>query len=352
MNSRYRRGSGTTAAETFTAVDATNKGGSVEMLNSAQSWINDTNRVWSGITIRRYNKGIVRWPSGWTSRVISFQAVNTPQVDANDPFAVVVDGALAASVTVAADSVPHRYNAVIPAATTSVEVWEPFQGRAAPVNNDADGQIEAGFVTGVYGTSITKPTATTCIVTVGDSILSGCNTNPAIFYGVVGQLRLLAHPLGRLVVSLDCGATTLCGDGYTGANLATLIQQAAASTGATTVYVLFQYGRNDYSYYGATASHTPTNVQTALQACITALPAAYIKVVSTPIPQATETANGGGFTLPNYRTAEAAVTGTNLTILAGTSYGIVAGTDLYDGVHLNVGGVAKNLAGVKTALGL
>jgi len=352
---RFRAGSGSTpTVESFTAIDATKKGGSVEMLNSAQSWINDANRVWGGVTVRRYNKAIVRWPANWTGSTISFQAINTPQADANDPFAVVVDGVLQASVTAPADTTWHRYDVNITPAPggSTVEVWEPFLGRNAPLNNDADSKIEAGYVTGVWGTPITAPTSSTCIVTVGDSILAACDTNPAIYYGVVGQLRLLARPLGRLVVSLDYGSGTLCGDGYTGANLATLIQQAAATTGATTVYVLFQIGRNDYSYYGSTATHTPAQVGTLLQACVTALPAGYLKVISTPIPQTVETANGGGFTLGNYRTQEAAVTGTNVTILDGTSYGIITGTDLYDGVHLKVSGVTKNVNGVKAALGL
>ena len=123
--------------------------------------------------------------------------------------------------------------------------------------------------------------------------------------------------------------------------------------GATTVKVLIQIGRNDWAYYGGTGPDTnsPTVIGTALQAFQAALPAGYTVVIATPITQASEVANAGGFTLPDYRTAEAAVTGTNVTHLSGTSYGILT-ANLPDGVHPNATAVAQIVAGWRGAVGL
>lgn len=337
-------------------VDATLKGGAVEMLNSAQSWIVDANRVWTNQTIRRYNKAFVRWPAGWTSKSISFNAICTMLTNSDGKFAVVVDGALAATVTVAGDLTNRRYdvtNLPVSGSGSTVEVWEPFEGRNT-LNNGADAPIEGGYVTGVWlppGMSLTKPTATTGIVIMGDSIMGATNTSPECWGSVAGVVRKNAHALGRLVATLDYGSATMCGDGYTGANIATLIQQAVTAMGATTVYVLFAIGGNDWNYYGGTLTTSPTTYGTALQAAVTALPAAYNKVILTTTSRAAEGANGGGFTLPNYRTQAAGVTGTNVTIVDGAGLGINTGTDLYDGTHPNASGVTKIEAGVHTPLG-
>lgn len=316
----------------------------------------DANAVWSGKTVTRYNKGIARYPLKWTQNQVSFNAVCTPITSSDMLFAIVVDGVLQASIKGAGDAVEHRYYAgglTMAAGGSTVEIWEPFTARAV-LNNGADNQLEAGYVTGLWlpdGMAITRPTASTLIVTVGDSILGdSTDQTPELFYGPVGRLRLLAQAKGWLLSDISYGSCTAAGDGYTGAQLATFIVAQATQVGATTVKVLFQIGRNDWAYYGNTQTNSPTVTANLIQACVTALPAGYVKVISTPTPNTSEVANGGGFTLGDYRTKLALVTGA--TILDGTSYGIVTGTDLGDGVHLNHLGVAKNVTGVQTALGL
>ena len=70
----------------------------------------------------------------------------------------------------------------------------------------------------------------------------------------------------------------------------------------------------------------------------------------TPTPCTSEGAVAGA-TLPNWRTQVATVTGA--TILDSTTFGIVTGTDLADGVHFTrTGGVPKYVAGVRGSLGL
>jgi hypothetical protein len=270
-------------------------------------------------------------------------------------FSVVVDGVLRAQVQGYGTKLVNRYYVSgLPSNGTTYEIWEPFTARSV-LNNGADAALEAGYVTGLWlpsGSTIIKPTCSTLIVTVGDSILGSVTDRaPELYYSIVGSLRVMAQAKGWGLADLSYGSCTAAGDGYTGAQLATLIQGLATQTAATTVKVLFQIGRNDYAYYGSTATNSPSVVANLIQACINALPGGYTKVISTPIPQVVETANGGGFTLGDYRTSLAACTGA--TILDGTSYGINTGTDLgVDGVHENHLGVPKNVTGVQGAVGL
>ena len=204
----------------FHAVGATQKAGALQYLHSVQAYIVDANSVWSGQTVPRFNKSIVRWPANWTSKVISFNAQCTLQTNSDMAFAVVVDGVLQSTVVGTADTVNRRYDvAITPAGGGStVEVWEPFNGRTTPLNNSADAPIEGGIVTGIWlpaGMAPTTPTATTAIITLGDSIVSACLNNdtsankPECFNGAAGQLRLIAQARGWLLDSLDYRAGTI-----------------------------------------------------------------------------------------------------------------------------------------------
>jgi len=246
-------------------------------------------------------------------------------------------------------------------------VWEPDCSREFPqLNSATDGAVHTGYITGAWltpGDVITRATTDTCIVTIGDSIPSSTNQAPAVFKGMVGQLRLIAQAQGWLVVSLDGGSFTLCGDGYSPAELAGLVQQAVAVTGATTAYVYFQIGRNDWKYWfsGATANNPSTVVLANLNAAIAALPAGYIKVVCVPItqlpPLQTDPYGLQPEALAAYQNAIATVTlAPNTTVIDGRTFGIDPAVDLYDGVHelaqpLGVG-VDKNLAGMRASVGL
>lgn len=344
-----------TAQSTRVAIDATNKPCAVRLLNSTYPWINDANAVWSGVTVPRWNKSYVQWPANWTRTAVVFEAQCTPVTNSDMKFAVEVDGLIQAVIAGRGTTVGRYYvdGLKIAPGGSTVRVWEPWTGRTSGLASGVDAPVEGGIITAVYlpaGVSLpAKPTSTTAYVLVGDSIIHDCaDREPETWNSLGGLIRRNAFSLGRLVVSLDYGSCTLATDGPTAAQLATLIQDAAATTGATTVYVFFQIGSNDWAYSGSTAS----NVGTFLQNVVNALPSAYKNVISTPIPRVNETnANSQGNTLAQYRTAEAAVTGTNVTILDGTSYGFTSAA-LPDGVHEGVSAAALNYAGVKTALGL
>lgn len=350
--------------DSLVALDQANKGGAVRLLHATQGWIVDANSVWSGNTVARYNRGVLRL-TGWTSPSIMLQAVCTPQTAGGDgQFAVFVDGVFAQAFTVSQDAVPRLVAVngldVDPVAGSTVEVWEAWQIEVlASLNSGADQPVEGAFLTGVYvphGQTVAKPTTDKVVVIVGDSIigfrLPSVVGQPQCLYGVGGQLRELALALGAMVVPLDYGGATLCGDGLTAADYVQYIEEAVASVGTPSdVTVLLQPCLNDYYHYGTTVSSTPTDCRTFLQAIVDGLDPAWTKVIVTPVPQGTEGANSGGYTLPNYRTAIALVTGA--TIVPGTSMGLaIPGDYAVDQVHFNDTGVAKEVAAIAPIVGL
>ena len=359
---RYRIGGTSTPTSVYVGLNATNKAGAIAETNAAFPWINDANAIWSGVTIPRYNKAAIRWPAGWASHLLSVNVQCTTLTNSDGKLAVVVDGVLATTINATGhDRLLQHFDVLIPALPTSyLEIWEPFSGRNI-LNNGADAPIETCYVIGAFlpfGQAIAKPAATRALVTVGDSIVSACVgtcTNSIEAYdGLLGHLRAAADARGWATVSLDYGSGTLRGDGLTPANWVTLIEAAVASTGAPAATVYFQIGRNDWNYYGmSTVSSTPTQVGADLQTIVSALPASYTIVITSPWPNTSEVANGGGFTLGSYRAPEESVTGTNVTIVrGGTACSFVSSTMTGDGVHFNSLGVTTVLPCVETPLGL
>lgn len=373
-------------------VDATTKAGVVKLNHATYSWVVDANDSWSGATIVRNNHGVTRWPAKWTSTSIKFDAVcTTIQVGNSSDFAVVVDGAVQQTITLATNTFATQTTTVtgltIAGGGSTVEVWENDGNRQTPQNTGVDGPWQQCYVTAIYLTPLSsalasstislanstvagsvyvegklaKPTASTVIVTIGDSIIgttqTGVVTPPAeCWQAVTGVLRKDAEAKGWLLVSIDQGSSTLGGEGRTAAQEATLIQDAANSAGSpTTVYVYIQIGWNDKRYYSLNGfSFTPTQFGTYLTTLTGALPGSYHIILATQTPGSAgnEAANTGGFTMTNYRTAGAAVTGSNITNLDGTSWGIVVGTDEYDGLHLLPSGIAKVITAIEPSMNL
>lgn len=337
-----------------------NKGAAVELIHSAQSWIVDTNAVWSGNGVRRYNRGIVRWPAGWTSTSIQFTATNTPLVFPDGAFAIVVDGVIAAVVTPPANSVPTTFYVTgLPVSPSGsvVEVWEPQNGKPSTQNTGADGPVEGGIVNGVYlppGQVLTAPAYSTAIINIGDSIsgyyLPAEAGKPICYYGASGELRALAAAKGWGWAALDYGGACLLGDGLSSANFITWIGQMVTALGnPAAVKLLYLPFHNDYADNGSSVSTTPTQGAALLQAIVNAFPS-YQHIIVTPTPCTSEGAVNT-FTLPNWRTACGTVTGA--TILDSTTFGLIPASDTSDGVHFTrTGGVPKYVAGVRGALGL
>jgi len=343
-------------------VDATVRAGVVELTHAVQPWISDSNAEWSGNYVRRYNRGVTRWPASWTQTSIQFDAQCTTVTFSDRQFAVVVDGSAVATVTVPGDTIVRTYTVSIspsPSGST-VEVWDPWHGKPGAQNQGADGPVEACYVVAArlpFGTTMPHPTATTAIIAMGDSIVGArvpiAANAPQVTHGVAGQLRFLAEAKGWLFGDLDYGGATFGGDGMTAANYVTWIQETVAALGSpTTVIVWIQVGHNDYADYGGTVSTSPSALATIISTIASSLPS-YSFVISTPPPATSSGANGGGFTLASYGTAQMAITGSNIISKVDTSTcGISTSTDLGDGVHFNDSGVAKDLACLRGSFGL
>jgi hypothetical protein len=277
-------------------------------------------------------------------------------------FAVMVDGVLQATFSVAADAVPHYVSVtgltIAPGGST-VEVWEPWCGKAGTQNTGADAPVEAGYVTGVYlppGPTFTAPTCTTGIIAIGDSIIGArlpAAATPMCLAGVDGQLRVAAEAAGQLYASLDYGGACMLGDGLDAADFVQWINETRVAMGnPTTVKILWAGFHNDYADNGSSVSTTPTDGQNLLQDVVDALGTTGVQhFIVTTWPASSEGAVNG-FTLPNWRTKQALVTGSNVTILDSTAMGINTATDLQDGVHFNDAGVALVAPILVTALGL
>lgn len=135
---------------------------------------------------------------------------------------------------------------------------------------------------------------------------------------------------------------------------ATAAAIAAEATGTSANYVYLAIGTNDYGLIGTSAAAFATNLARLLDAIHAALPSALI-FYQTPIPRvspSSESANGAGSTLGDFRTQAATVVGARAwcTLVDGTSFGI-SGADYYsDGLHLVAAGAVKLKAGAKTAM--
>lgn len=111
-------------------------------------------------------------------------------------------------------------------------------------------------------------------------------------------------------------------------------------------------GTNDYGLNKWSAASFGTAYAALLDDLHTALPSATI-YCQTPIVRSTETANGSGSTLGNYRTqiSTAQSTRTGYAVLVNGATILTTG-DLDDGVHPTTAGHATYYAAVKTALGI
>jgi lysophospholipase L1-like esterase len=114
-------------------------------------------------------------------------------------------------------------------------------------------------------------------------------------------------------------------------------------------------GTNDYFAASWTAANFGTAYAALLDALHTARPGMAVYLMS-PTPRTTETANGVGSTLANYRTqvlTVCAARSSYCTYIDGAAVtGFNTGTDLADPVHLNTGGNLKVENYLKTFFGL
>lgn len=197
-------------------------------------------------------------------------------------------------------------------------------------------------------TRVTQPT-TPRIVAYGDSIAVGANaTNPP----TAGVWQLVRDAYNGSLVIEGWGYRSLYDDCNTSELRAAFVAHLA---GLSPDIIWLAIGTNDYGLNKWSAASFGTAYAALLDDLNTALPSATI-YCQTPIERTTETANGSGSTLGDYRTqittASNARSGYCVTV-DGTAAGYPqAPGDLDDGVHPTTAGHALYGAAVILELGL
>lgn len=183
------------------------------------------------------------------------------------------------------------------------------------------------------------------LVVYGDSILVGSDASPIMQNAWIVGVRLAAsYP----VQVEGWGFRSLYDDAANSTLRAALV---TALTSNSPSIIWLAIGTNDYGLNKWSASSFETAYEALLSDLHTALPSATI-YAQTPILRSTETANGSGSTLGNYRTAisNAASGKAYVTVVDGTAF-LTTG-DLSDGVHPNTTGHGLIESAVISELGI
>jgi len=195
--------------------------------------------------------------------------------------------------------------------------------------------------------SVVTPSATNRVLIYGDSISVGANaTDPnAEGWGVL--LRSAVYP--RSVATEGWGSRSLYDDAVDSTARAAFVAIIAAYAPPT---IWLAIGTNDYGLNKWSAASFGTAYAALLDDLHTALPSAAI-YCQTPILRSTETANGSGSTLGNYRTEIGTAVSTRTsyaTLVDGTAF-MTTGS-LADGIHPTTAGHALYYDAVAAALGV
>lgn len=338
----------------------------IPFTNALSPYIDDANAVWSGTTITRYNSAFIRF-TAWAG-TCSFELQTTPSGEADIYFGVVQNGSLLKTVTNAEGTGKRKVDITGFTPGQTYELWESRQNAVntgSGVNSGIDVPHSQGYITGIYSPP-GWPLPTPVICTSGIIVLTMSIGNyvtdatPSCFYSPLGQLRKLAHQQGKLVGDLTYGAGTFCGDAFTPSQRADDVYRLYVAMGSpATLKIYVDDVRNDYSYYnlhgvGTSPTTWTTQIQSFRTAVLALIPQATF-YINTTIGQTTESANPGGYTLPDYRTAVAGLSG--WTIISGTALNITSPT-YRDDVHLTQAGSTRYVLGpnsndgVAQALGL
>jgi len=202
-----------------------------------------------------------------------------------------------------------------------------------------------------YSVVLASPPADRLVV-YGDSIASGGTAT----IGVRDAWPLLVrgdYSGGVLVESW--GYRSLYDDANTAGLRAAFVAQLVALCDGTSSNTLWlAIGTNDYGLSKWTAAAFGVAYAALLDDLHTALPALTI-YCQTPLTRGTETANGSGSTLPEYRAEIATAVSTRgayCTLVDGTTLTTYPGTDYdADTIHLTTAGHASYKAAVKAVLG-
>lgn len=258
--------------------------------------------------------------------------------------AVLSNGSLVGTIAASADGV-FAGKLALPAGAKTVEIVSSLQSKPSST-------VIGTFPTCVYffggssnGTAMQSPSASGRLLIYGDSIAVGANATAPTTEGWATLLRAY-----RGNVALEAwGYRSLNDDASDGTARAAFVTQMASYSPSI---IWLAIGTNDYGLNKWTAANFGTAYAALLDDLHTALPSATI-YCQTPLVRSTETANGSGSTLGNYRTqiSTAQSTRSAYAVLVDGSAILTTG-DLDDGVHPTTEGHALYYAAVKTTLGI
>lgn len=234
-------------------------------------------------------------------------------------------------------------NVVLSAGTKRIEIVNGLQ------TNGAD-EVLGTFFTGVSGNAALTPVdepSQPLILFYGDSITVGdasdeppAQAYPMLVRAAADSNRVGVEGWGVRSLNRDCG---------TAINRAGFVAKIKAWNPAV---LWIAIGTNDYGLNLWTAADFGTAYAALLDDLHTAMPSLEI-YCQTPIDRSTETANGLGSTLPDYRSQIATAVSSRTsyaTLVDGTA--ILSTADLADGVHPTTAGHAIYGAAVIAELGL
>lgn len=279
-----------------------------------------------------------------TASLIRLSAYNTIRstFGASTDLGVYIDGVYLGNAAPAADGA-STHTIVVPTGNKTVSITNGMQSKpVATLLGTFLKTIEANAPL-----TQTNLTPANRLVIYGDSIASGHQGSPLTGSAWATKVRTSS---GSDSVAVEAwGYRSLYDDCANGTLRAAFVSLIAAYAPAK---IWLAIGTNDYGLNKWSAASFGTAYAALLDDLHTALPSATI-YCQTPILRTTETANGSGSTLGDYRTQIGTAQSTRsayATLVDGTAFMTTA--SLTDGVHPSTAGHALYATAVTTALGL
>lgn len=239
-----------------------------------------------------------------------------------------VDGQHATTFVTTVDNTSQAFTYNVGSGYHYFEVWEAVNYNPTAITFTSVYQIS-----GAVAIQASRTAPANRVALWGDSILDGVTLTTPMLQGAAAKVRQMYDGW----VAMDAVPGRKSGDD-TAASFGTNV--AAMVAGGTTKKCVLLIGYNDYAN-NVSAATFQTNLAAQLDNAHAA-DAAISFIVLGPIIATTETANGAGNTLDDYRTACSTICGTRAwTTYVSAKTWIASPGDLSDGVHPNAAGAAK-----------
>ena len=284
----------------------------------------------------------------WTTRATVLKIHHTNDIYTSYPqyadLVINVDGAFYQQILAGANGFATS-TVFLPAGLKTVEIVSGLQSRPGVVGSTVFGMFPISFASNSPMDRVTVSQSNRLVI-YGDSISVGGNSTIAARDGWAMKVRSAApYPVGVE----GFGFRALNDDCSDGTARAAFVAKIVAWNPAK---LWIAIGTNDYGLNRWSAASFGTAYAALLDDLHTALPSMAI-YCQTPLLRATETANGNGSTLGDYRTQITSVVSSRsawATLVDGTA--IMTTGSLGDGVHPTDAGHVLYANYVKTVLGL